>query len=141
MTNRGADWQQEDVTIASAEEMLFVVEYATFNIQNCATFGAGVIGLLWVNNTNDSVPCPTNTALGNGSGTIEVKYTHSNGTQYTVKVPVYRGVKNPYGNIWKFIDGFLRKNTALADANEFFYQRWKLKTFLSRSRRLYCKWI
>ena len=120
--NRGADWQQEDVTIASAEEMLFVVEYATFNIQNCATFGAGVTGLPWVDNTNDSVPCPTNTALGNGSGTIEVKYTHSNGTQYTVKVPVYRGVKNPYGNIWKFIDGFLRKNTALADANEFFYQ-------------------
>ena len=120
--NRGADWQQEDVTIASAEQMLFVVEYATFNIQNCDTFGEGVTGLPNVVNTNDSVPCPTNTALGNGSGTIEVKYTHSNGTQYTVKVPVYRGVKNPYGNIAKFIDGFFRENSLPKYANEFLYQ-------------------
>lgn len=120
--NRGVDWIQEDITIASAEQMLFVVEYATFNIQNCATFGGGITGLLWVDNTNDSVPCPTNTTLGNGSGKITVKYTHSNGTAYNVDVPVYRGVKNPFGNIWKFIDGFLRKHSASSDCNEAYWQ-------------------
>ena len=120
--NRGADWIQEDITIASAEQMLFVVEYATFNIQNCATFGGGITGLPWVDNTNDSVPCPTNTTLGNGSGKITVKYTHSNGTAYNVDVPVYRGVKNPFGNIWKFIDGFLRKHSASSDCNEAYWQ-------------------
>lgn len=119
--NRGADWIQEDITIASAEQMLFVVEYATFNIQNCATFGGGITGLPWVDTINDSVPCPTNTTLGNGSGKITVKYTHSNGTAYNVDVPVYRGVKNPFGNIWKFIDGFLRKHSA-SDCNEAYWQ-------------------
>lgn len=120
--NRGADWIQEDVTIASAEQMLFVVEYATFNIQNCATFGAGVTNLPWIDNINNSVPNPANTTLGNGSGKITVNYTHSNGTAYNVDVPVYRGVKNPFGNIWKFIDGFLRKHSAGSDCNEAYWQ-------------------
>lgn len=120
--NRGADWIQEDVTIASAEQMLFVVEYATFNIQNCATFGAGVTNLPWVDNINNSVPNPANTTLGNGSGKITVNYTHSNGTAYNVDVSVYRGVKNPFGNIWKFIDGFLRKHSAGSDCNEAYWQ-------------------
>ena len=120
--NRGADWIQEDVTIASAEQMLFVVEYATFNIQAVSVFGSGVTNLPWVDNINNSVPNPANTTLGNGSGKITVKYTHSNGTAYNVDVPVYRGVKNPFGNIWKFIDGFLRKHSASSDCNEAYWQ-------------------
>ena len=120
--NRGAYWQQLDLTIASAEQMLFVVEYSTFNIQSVSTFGSGVTGLPYVDNVNDSVPNPVNTSLGNKSGTIEVKYTHSNTTQYTVKVPVYRGVKNPFGNIWKFVDGFLRICQSGFPMNEIFWQ-------------------
>ena len=102
--------------------MLFVVEYATFNIQAVSVFGAGVTNLLWVDNINNSVPNPANTTLGNGSGKITVKYTHSNGTAYNVDVPVYRGVKKPFGNIWKFIDGFLRKHSAGSDCNEAYWQ-------------------
>ena len=120
--NRGADWIQEDITIASAEQMLFVVEYATFNIQAVSVFGSGVTNLPWVDNINNSVPNPANTTLGNGSGKITVNYTHSNGTAYNVDVPVYRGVKNLFGNIWKFIDGFLRKHSAGSDCNEAYWQ-------------------
>ena len=120
--NRGVDWIQEDITIASAEQMLFVVEYATFNIQAVSVFGSGVTNLPWVDNINNSVPNPANTTLGNGSGKITVKYTHSNGTAYDVDVPVYRGVKNPFGNIWKFIDGFLRKHSAGSNCNEAYWQ-------------------
>ena len=61
--------------------------------------GSGVTNLPWVDNINNSVPNPANTTLGNGSGKITVKYIHSNGTAYDVDVPVYRGVKNPFGNI------------------------------------------
>lgn len=120
--NRGVDWIQEDITIASAEQMLFVVEYATFNIQAVSVFGSGVTNLPWVDNINNSVPNPANTTLGNDSGKITVKYIHSNGTAYDVDVPVYRGVKNPFGNIWKFIDGFLRKHSAGSDCNEAYWQ-------------------
>lgn len=120
--NRGTGWQQLDFTIASAEQMLFVVEYSTFNIQAITTFGSGVTDMPYVSNVNDSIPNPTNTTLGNGSGKIEVTYTHSNGTEYTKYVPVYRGVKNPFGNIWKFVDGFLRKHSAGTDKNEAFWQ-------------------
>lgn len=120
--NRGVDWIQEDITIASAEQMLFVVEYATFNIQAVSVFGSGITNLSWVDNINNSVPNPANTTLGNGSGKITVEYTHSNGTSYNVDVPVYRGVKNPFGNIWKFIDGFLRKHSAGSDCNEAYWQ-------------------
>lgn len=120
--NRGTGWQQLDFTIASAEQMLFVVEYSTFNIQAITTFGSGVTDMPYVTNVNDSIPNPTNTALGNGSGKIEVTYPHSNGTEYTKYVPVYRGVKNPFGNIWKFVDGFLRKHSAGTNKNEAFWQ-------------------
>lgn len=110
--NRGGI--QMDVTIASSEQMLFLIEYAGFNAQAIATFGEGVTNMPYQNDVNDSVPNPPNTTLGNGSGKIEVTYTHSNGTSYTVYVPVYRGVKNFFGNIWKFIDGFLRDNQSSA---------------------------
>lgn len=120
--NRGEDWQQLDFTIASAEQMLFVVEYSTFNIQAVADFGSGVTDMPYVTNVNDSIPNPENPDLGNGSGKIQVKYTHSNGTEYTKNVPVYRGVKNPFGNIWKFVDGFMRKHSAGSDCNEAHWQ-------------------
>lgn len=120
--NRGEDWQQLDFTIASAEQMLFVVEYSTFNIQAVADFGSGITDMPYVINVNDSIPNPENPDLGNGSGKIQVKYTHSNGTEYTKNVPVYRGVKNPFGNIWKFVDGFMRKHSAGSDCNEAHWQ-------------------
>ena len=120
--NRGEDWQQLDFTIASAEQMLFVVEYSTFNIQAVADFGSGITDMPYVTNVNDSIPNPENPDLGNGSGKIQVKYTHSNGTEYTKNVPVYRGVKNPFGNIWKFVDGFMRKHSAGSDCNESHWQ-------------------
>lgn len=120
--NRGEDWQQLDFTIASAEQMLFVVEYSTFNIQAVADFGSGVTDMPYITNVNDSIPNPENPDLGNGSGKIHVKYTHYNGTEYTKNVPVYRGVKNPFGNIWKFVDGFMRKHSAGSDCNEAHWQ-------------------
>ena len=120
--NRGAGFMQEDITIASSEQMLFLIEYAAFNIQSIDTFGEGITNIPYNDGNNDSVPCPANTTLGNGSGVIPVSYTHSNGTTYNLNVPVWRGVKNPFGNIWKFIDAFLRKHSAATDCNEAFWQ-------------------
>ena len=120
--NRGTGFQQEDVTVASAEQMLFAIEYASLNAQAISLFGVGVTNMAYTTNVNDAVPSPANTTLGNESGTIEVRYHHSNGQDYTVRVPVFRGVKNFFGNIWIFIDGFLRHHKADTDCNEAFWQ-------------------
>ena len=114
---------QRDFTISSSEQMLFLIEYATFNAQELTdVFGEGVTNMPYTNDVNDSVPNPVNTTLGNGSGKIEVNYNHSNGTAYTLYVPVYRGVKNFFGNIWEFVDAFLRKHSASSDCNEAYWQ-------------------
>ena len=109
--NRGTGWQQLDITILSAEQMLFLIEYATFNIQ-ATTIAPGITSLPTSATANDSVPNPTNTTLGNGSGVIKSSYTASDGVTYDVTTPVFRGVKNPYGNIWKYVDGIIRNYSA-----------------------------
>lgn len=113
--NRGAGWCPEDIGIASAEQMLFLIEYATFNVQS-TELGNGVTSMPFTG-LNDSVPNPLNNTLGNGSGVISTQYMHSNNTNYTVDVPVYRGVKNPFGNIHTFIDGIMLDNSALYWSN------------------------
>lgn len=100
---------------------LFVVEYATLNSQKAFNanltaegyhqggLGDGVIsGGVKVNgvDTWSFVPCGTTNSLGNGTGIIE--YTHTNtdaegtptGTK-VVNVPRYRGIENPFGDVWK----------------------------------------
>lgn len=92
---------------------LFVVEYATLNSQKAFNanltaegyhqggLGEGVTtGAVKVNgaDTWSFVPCGTTNSLGNGTGIIG--YTHTN-TNKVVNVPRYRGIENPFGNVWK----------------------------------------
>lgn len=100
---------------------LFVVEYATLNIQKAFNanltaegyhqggLGDGVTsGTVTVNGatTYSFVPCGTTNSLGNGTGIIEYTHTNTNaegtstGTK-VVNVPRYRGIENPFGHVWK----------------------------------------
>ena len=100
---------------------LFVVEYATLNSQKAFNanltaegyhqggLGKGVTtGAVKVNgaDTWSFVPCGTTNSLGNGTGIIEYTHTNTNaegastGTK-VVNVPRYRGIENPFGNVWK----------------------------------------
>lgn len=117
-TLRGANWCNEDIAIASAEQMLFAIEYATFNVQNTGLgLGATQLASLPAQD-NNAVENPVNSTLGNGSGIIPVLYNAGNGTTYTVNVPVYRGVKNPFGNINTLIDGIIMQNNKLYWEND-----------------------
>ena len=102
---------------------LYYIEYANLNCQlpvNAAKdangyaqggLGNGVTdidGTLWnnFNGTNPVIPCGTSNILGNGTG--EVAYNMPslyNATIKTTKVPRYRGIENPFGHIWKWMDG------------------------------------
>lgn len=100
---------------------LFVVEYATLNSQKAFNanltaegyhqggLGEGVTtGAVKVNGADiwSFVPCGTTNSLGNGTGIIEYTHTNTNaegastGTK-VVNVPRYRGIENPFGNVWK----------------------------------------
>ena len=102
---------------------LFAIEYANFNCQ--ATFnaeldengyrqgglGAGVTtlnGTKWSNFNGyyPVIPCGTTNSLGNHSGVVDYTMPSEYDTTTTVVgVPSYRGVENPFGHIWKWMDG------------------------------------
>jgi hypothetical protein len=103
---------------------LFVTEYATLNTQAAYNpvltseglrqggLGSGVTnlnGTLWstFNGYNPVIPCGTTDSLGNNTG--EVIYTmpteYDSNNTIEVRVSRYRGVENPFGHIWKWIDG------------------------------------
>jgi hypothetical protein len=88
-TNRGTGWHCMDIKAVSALQWLFMIEYGTLNSQNA--IGLGVI------NGNEPKITGTTSSLGNSTGM-------ASGTNGLVSVS-YRGVENPYGNIWKFTEG------------------------------------
>ena len=93
--NRGAGWEIQTATSAAASQILMLVEYASFNMQE--KIGVGV-----TNKTDDGATSMTEitgatTNLGNISGAV----TNSNG----FNVVSYRGEENLWGNIWTFVDG------------------------------------
>lgn len=102
---------------------LFVVEYATRNSQapynaeptaegyHQGGLGAGVTnleGAKWsaFNGYNPFIPCGYTDALGNGTGEVEfVMPAEYDESGVVTKVPRYRGLENPFGHIWHWVDG------------------------------------
>ena len=92
--NRGTGWQISDVLSAAVTQMLFVIEYAAFNMQSA--IGLGVVSKP-VGVGNESELTGATTKLGNASG-------RADGANGLASV-TYRGEENFWGNIWKWIDG------------------------------------
>ena len=99
---RGTGWELSYGATVSASQMLMLIEYATFNMQSA-------IGNGNVNKQDDSETSMTeNTgatvSLGNDSGVV----TNVN----NIQIVSYRGEENPWGNLWKWIDGMNIQNPA-----------------------------
>jgi len=92
--NRGSGWQQQFVHTTSASQLLFMIEYASFNSQTA--IGLGVVSKAF-GTGNESEPTGQTSSLGNSSGM-------ASGTNGLVSV-TYRGEENIWGNMLKFIDG------------------------------------
>ena len=92
--NRGSGWQQQFAHTISASQLLFMIEYASFNSQTA--IGLGVVSKA-SGTGNESENTGATSSLGNASGM-------ASGTNGLVSV-TYRGEENLWGNIWKFIDG------------------------------------
>lgn len=126
--NRGENWHQYDWEAHCAIYWLFAIEYATLNSQ--ATFNAdldangyhqGGLGVGVTNMNGDKwnayngyypfVPCGYTLSLGDATGIVPLTFNAEQevayGAAYTTDVPSYRGIENPFGHIWKWVDGFL----------------------------------
>ena len=106
--NRGANWHGYTIQAASANQMLMLVELAG-NVQTVV--GQGVVSISdSPNTTNNSSYTGSTASLGNGTGRAAETINERNGTEYTEtadgKTAVsYRGMENPWGNIWDFVYG------------------------------------
>ena len=123
--NRGTGWSQQYWDAYMAWVRLYVVEYCNLNSQadyNASKtvdgymqggLGAGVStanATNWnnFNGYNPFVPCGVTKRLGNNTGVVSYKFAATEfdpNNAFTVSVPSYRGIENPFGHIWKWTDG------------------------------------
>lgn len=106
--NRGAGWHSDFIKVASANQLLMMIELGTMNLQTA--IGQGVVSISDNSAYNCSSPTGSTASFGNGTGraastTNEKGGATTNETTDGKTAVVYRGVENPWGNIWKFIYG------------------------------------
>lgn len=104
--NRGTNWHLENIKATSANQLLMIIELGTMNTQTGV--GQGVTSI--TDNSAYNCSSLTGSTVGNttGQATSTINEIAGVETTYTTsgKVSVsYRGVENPWGNIWKHING------------------------------------
>lgn len=102
--NRGSGWGQQTIEIASMLQLLYAIEYATFNWQNN---GAGVTSIADNSVENCASFIGSTSSLGNTSGNVAATtdYTGTSRTTSGTLATSYRGIENFFGNIWKWVEG------------------------------------
>lgn len=122
----GTKWNMLDFFATNTIWLLYTIEYASWNSQSAFNadltdngfkqggLGSGVtniIGSDWntFNNYYPIIPCGTSDALGNKTGEVEytLPSTFKPDNVVKVKVPRYRGIENPFGHLWKNVDGVI----------------------------------
>ena len=106
--NRGAGWHLETIQATSANQLLMMVEVGIMNSQN--GIGQGVVNITDNSSYNCSSLTGSTADLGNSTGQA-VKTINEIGGVQTIETAdgktsiSYRGYENPWGNIWKNIQG------------------------------------
>jgi len=100
--NRGTGWRQFDFYLASAIQLLYLVEYADFYSQSMIGNGLTDWAAGWPA-WNNSNPIET---TGNSNSDGDVTANTSGGDATAGSYMSYRGIENWYGHIWKWVDGF-----------------------------------
>lgn len=102
--NRGSNWHGSTVKIASMSQLLCMIEMGTMNFQSA--IGQGVVSYA-AGSGNEASNTGATSSLGNGTGqATQTTHISSNGTETidttSGKLSVsYRGLENPWGNIWE----------------------------------------
>ena len=106
--NRGEGFHLEGIKQTSANQLLMIIEMGMMNLQTA--IAQGVVSIADNASFNCSSLTGSTSILGNGTGratqTINTKADASTTETADGKTSVtYRGLENPWGNIWKFIYG------------------------------------
>lgn len=122
----GTKWNMLDFFATNTIWLLYTIEYASWNSQLAFNanltdngfkqggLGSGVTNVIYsdwntFNNYYPIIPCGTSDALGNKTGEVEytLPSTFKPDNVVKVKVPRYRGIENPFGHLWKNVDGVI----------------------------------
>lgn len=119
--NNGVGWKMTNLAFESANQMLMMVEYGSPNLQNA--FNPGITQLSSISDINYSCNTGSTLALGNRSGqalsTISIRGNKTNTYTASGQCAIsYRGFENPYGNMWRFIDGIYAVNDIITYKDE-----------------------
>lgn len=106
--NRGAGWHLETIKATSANQLLMMIEVGMMNTQTGV--GQGVVSITGNASDNCSSLTGSTADLGNGTGSATSTVNEIGGVETTYNVNgrvsvSYRGVENPWGNLWKNIQG------------------------------------
>lgn len=106
--NHGEGWHITTAQALSVNQMLAIVEFGSLNIQN--ELESGLSELIADDNVNPAAQTGSTASLGNitghaSSSTIVINNTSNTYTVAGKRAISYRGVENPFGNIWEFIGG------------------------------------
>lgn len=106
--NRGTGWHCDLIKAESANQLLMIIEMGMMNLQTA--IGQGVVNILDNSAYNCSSLTGSTAALGDTTGqaiqTINTKGGVSTTETTSGKVSItYRGLENPWGNIWKVMEG------------------------------------
>lgn len=120
--NRGAGWCITDITFESMNQLLMELEFGALNIQTAFNLGCTSLAT----STTKNISCLTGSTQSLGSTTGRAttsqqtidnnSYTQSDDGKCSIS---YRGLENPYGNMWRFIGG--TTITGASDINTFTY--------------------
>lgn len=104
-SNRGVGWQVTDMKFESALQMLMTVEYGTMNGQY--GLGKGIVNITDSVSKGGAITGSTSN-LGNTSGVANFTIFDNNGNRMTKTdedtcAISYRGMENPWGNLWRII--------------------------------------
>lgn len=105
---RGTGWHIMNMQAISANQMLEIVEFGTMNGQTALE--AGISNLYYTNGVNCAAITGSTSILGNASGHATTTISDNNGTEITnttagTRAISYRGMENPWGNMWQMIGG------------------------------------
>jgi hypothetical protein len=105
--NKGTGWHCMGVKQYSMNQLMMLIEYGP---DSQTGIGRGVADITDNTSYNCSSITGSTASLGNGSGNAASTVNEINGTRVTYtdngRVSVsYRGMENPYGNMWEWVQG------------------------------------